>query len=41
MDGRGLRMTWNRAKVTGGAESFLAIEEADDGGGGRGGKKFD
>ncbi|KAL7531200.1 hypothetical protein ACHAWF_003666 [Thalassiosira exigua] len=41
MDGRNVRMVWNRAKVAGGGESYLTIEEADDLGGDKGSKKFD
>ena len=45
MDGRNVRMIWNRAKVVGGGESYLTIEEGGsetDGDGSRSGnKKFD
>ena len=45
MEGKNVRMVWNRAKYTGGGESYLTIEEMEfDGGGGgngRGGKKVD
>ena len=32
MDGTNLRMVWNRAKVVGGGESFLTIEELEESG---------
>lgn len=43
MDGRNLCMVWNRAKVVGGGESYLTIEECEmeDGDGRRGNKKMD
>ena len=40
MDGRNVRMIWNRAKVVGGGESYLTIEEAEREDG-RGSKKMD
>ena len=30
MDGRNVRMVWNRAKVVGGGESYLTIEEVEE-----------
>jgi len=41
MDGRNVRMVWNRAKVVGGGESYLTIEEAEEGRGGENKNKFD
>jgi len=41
MDGRNVRMVWNRAKVVGGGESFLTIEEVEESGDGKDSKKFD
>ena len=43
MDGRNLCMVWNRAKVVGGGESYLTIEECEmeDADGRRGNKKMD
>jgi hypothetical protein len=46
MDGRNLRMIWNRSKVVGGGESYLTIEENErkwemDGDRTGVGKKFD
>mmetsp|Transcript_53937 Transcript_53937/g.114593 ORF Transcript_53937/g.114593 Transcript_53937/m.114593 type:complete len:264 (-) Transcript_53937:260-1051(-) len=41
MDGRNVRMVWNRAKVVGGGESYLSIEEAEVSGDTKGSKKFD
>ena len=39
MDGKNIMMVWNRSKYTGGAESYLTIEEAE--GGDKKGKKVD
>lgn len=43
MDGRNVRMVWNRAKVVGGGESYLTIEEVEGDGSDKnhGSKKFD
>lgn len=40
MDNRNVRMIWNRAKVVGGGESYLTIEEAESERD-QGSKKFD
>lgn len=41
MDGRNVRMVWNRAKVVGGGESYLTIEEVEERSDRKGNKKFD
>jgi len=40
MDGKNIRMVWNRAKHTGGGESYLTIEEVEEGAA-QSGKKVD
>ena len=40
MEGKNVKMVWNRAKYTGGGESYLTIEEVEDGAT-QGGKKVD